>query len=92
LVACNVFNLPAVAYADIVPVLSSIAAALGKSLSDMVIFDPFYCQGSVRRHLAAHGFLNVINIKQVSQYARSSPDFGCLFSNFATGLLLESDS
>jgi hypothetical protein len=84
--------LPAVAYADIVPVLSSIAAALGKSHSDMVIFDPFYCQGSVRRHLAALGFPNVINVKQVSGYAYSLPDYDCFPSNFATGLLFESDS
>ena len=47
------------------PVLSSIATALGKSHSDIVIFDPFYCQGSVRRNLAALGFTNVINEKQV---------------------------
>lgn len=55
----------AVAYADIVPVLSSIAATIGKSHSDIVIFDPFYCEGSVCSNLAALGFPNVINKKQV---------------------------
>lgn len=63
----------AVAYADIVPVLCSLAAALGKSHSEMIIFDPFYCQGSVVRNLAALGFTNVINAKQVS--------FFCIFLN-----------
>jgi hypothetical protein len=55
----------AVAYADIVPVLSSIAESIGKSHNDLIIFDPFYCQGSVRCNLAALGFKNVINKKQV---------------------------
>ena len=66
----------AVAYADIVPVLCSLATALGKSHSEMIIFDPFYCQGSVVRNLAALGFTNVINAKQVS--------FFCIFLNWNT--------
>jgi hypothetical protein len=31
----------------------------------MIIFDPFFCQGSVLRNLAALGFPRVINRKQV---------------------------
>ena len=58
----------AVAYTDIVPVLSAIAASIGKSHSDLVIFDPFYCQGSVRSNLASLGFTNVINKKQVPNF------------------------
>jgi len=42
----------------------------------MIIFDPFYCQGSVLRNLAALGFTNVINAKQVS--------FFCIFLNWNT--------
>jgi hypothetical protein len=72
---------PAAAYADIVPVLSSIAAALGKSHSDMVIFDPFYCQGSVCRNLAALGFTNVVNRKQVPQ-SPETQTFWLMFLTF----------
>ena len=83
----------AVAYADIVPVLSSIAGTIGKSHKEIIIFDPFYCQGSVRSHLAALGFTNVINKKQV-QICGSIVVIGIfgLILHFASGFLLESDS
>jgi len=52
---------PREAYDDIAPVLRQIAAGLGKEPGQLAIWDPFYCNGAVIRHLAAAGFENVYN-------------------------------
>ena len=49
------------AYDDISPLLSHIAVLLGKERKDLMIYDPYYCNGSVIKHLAARGFETVYN-------------------------------
>ena len=49
------------AYAHIAPILSAIAAELGKTAEELVIYDPYFCQGSTIRRLASLGFPRVYN-------------------------------
>ncbi|CAB1111061.1 unnamed protein product [Ectocarpus sp. CCAP 1310/34] len=52
------------AYSDISPLLSALAAELGKPPQDLVIYDPYYCQGSTVGRLASLGFPRVHNRKE----------------------------
>ena len=52
---------PLRAYHDILPVLSRIAQGLGKDLKDLIIYDPYYCDGGVQRKLNSLGCHKVIN-------------------------------
>lgn len=49
------------AYADIAPLLRKYAALIGKTPSELAIYDPYFCAGSVKKHLGALGFENVYN-------------------------------
>ena len=49
------------AYAHIAPLLRLLAAALGTTPERLAIYDPYFCAGSVTRHLAAQGFPRVHN-------------------------------
>ena len=49
------------AYAHIAPLLRLLAAALGTTPEQLAIYDPYFCAGSVTRHLAAQGFPRVHN-------------------------------
>ena len=53
---------PLRAYEDLAPVLRALAAALNKSVADLRIYDPYYCNGTMKRHLGSLGFVNVSNI------------------------------
>jgi hypothetical protein len=55
------FETPAHAYADLMPVFRSLAEELHKSVEDIVIYDPYYCNGRVVTILQNLGFRNVIN-------------------------------
>ena len=55
------FETPKVAYSDITPLLNTVATALHKSASDLTIYDPYWCEGSMVEHLKDLGFPNVIN-------------------------------
>eukprot|EP00939_MAST-03C_sp_MAST-3C-sp1_P002921 g2921.t1 len=52
---------PFEAYEDIAPVLRLIAKKLGKSPEELRIYDPYYCAGSVTRHMKKLGFCDVYN-------------------------------
>jgi len=53
---------PVAAYAHVAVVLAHVAKLLGKARpGDLRIYDPYYCDGSVKRHLAALGFPRVYN-------------------------------
>lgn len=52
---------PFEAYEDITPVLRLIAKKLGKSPEELRIYDPYYCAGSVTRHMKKLGFCDVYN-------------------------------
>lgn len=49
------------AYADIAPLLGALAEEMGKAPAELVIYDPYYCQGSTVERLASAGFPNVYN-------------------------------
>jgi hypothetical protein len=55
------FETPSVAYGDLVPYLITVCASLGKEPGALVIYDPYYCQGAMKEHLAHWGFTTVIN-------------------------------
>ena len=52
---------PPEAYADVAAVLDLVAKKLGKDRSSLAIYDPYYCAGAMKAHLAALGFSNVRN-------------------------------
>ena len=49
------------AYTHIAGALQQLAATLGVAAAELRIYDPFYCNGAVERHLAALGFPCVHN-------------------------------
>ena len=49
------------AHENIANFLKALCGQLGKTPSELVIYDPYYCAGGTRRNLALIGFTNVIN-------------------------------
>lgn len=52
---------PEAAYRDIAGVLEFLALRMGKDRSNLSIYDPFFCEGSIVSRLGALGFQNVYN-------------------------------
>lgn len=52
---------PLRAYKHIEPILSSITSSLGKNKEDIILYDPYYCCGTMKKYLATLGYTNVIN-------------------------------
>lgn len=71
---------PFEAYQDVEPVLFRLASLLGRSKASVKLYDPFYCAGSVKRHLARLGFDSVRN-DNVDFYGAPTPQFDVLVSN-----------
>jgi hypothetical protein len=55
---------PVEAYADIAPFLKHLQEHNPDGHANLRIYDPYYCDGSVIRHLASLGFPNVYNRKE----------------------------
>ena len=75
---------PLVAYQHIKPVLETIAKHLGKTLADLAIYDPYYCEGSMVEKLAQLGLNNVYNrLEDFYQVCAENrvPDFDVLVTN-----------
>lgn len=75
---------PAAAYADIAPVLSWLAARVGKTDGELAIYDPYFCDGGVKRRLGALGFGNVYNAREDFYAARDAgtvPEYDVLVTN-----------
>jgi hypothetical protein len=49
------------AYEHVAPLLHQLAGRLGKPAAELAIYDPYFCAGSVVRHLNKLGFRNVYN-------------------------------
>lgn len=49
------------AYSDVQPFLELLAERLGKAHEKLRVWDPYYCTGSVKKHLGALGFTKVHN-------------------------------
>ena len=52
---------PPEAYAHIAPLLRLVARALGREPAELRVYDPYFCNGAVARHLTALGFPLVHN-------------------------------
>eukprot|EP01043_Picozoa_sp_COSAG02_P061170 COSAG02_NODE_8159_length_2685_cov_18.595901_2_plen_396_part_00 len=52
------------AYMHLAPMLNLLALKLAKKPSELAIYDPYFCAGSVTKHLAALGFANVYNTNE----------------------------
>ncbi|CAM9825134.1 unnamed protein product [Chrysoparadoxa australica] len=55
---------PLAAYMHIQPLLSSLAQRLGKEDQDLIVYDPYYCRGTMVERMESLGFSTVINSKQ----------------------------
>ena len=78
------FETSPAAYADIARGLDCVAKKLGKSRAELVIYDPYYCAGAMKAHLAALGFAAVLNEKTdcYAVWARGqTPAFDVLVTN-----------
>jgi hypothetical protein len=75
---------PFEAYRDIEPFLYRLSVALGKTKAQLKVYDPFYCEGSVKVHLKRLGFDSVYNenedfYKRIEE--KCVPDFDVLVTN-----------
>eukprot|EP01052_Picozoa_sp_SAG31_P019469 SAG31_NODE_1419_length_8430_cov_2.658024_8_plen_239_part_00 len=74
----------AIAYADVAPLLGRYARLVGTKERNLRIYDPYYCDGAVQRHLHALGFHEVINHKEdfyVQQSTHQVPSHDVLVTN-----------
>lgn len=55
------FETPRVAYEDIVPLLNSICKATGQTSKELLIYDPYWCKGTMIEILSGLGFPGAIN-------------------------------
>jgi hypothetical protein len=75
---------PFEAYRDVEPLLFQLAQRCGRSKAQLRIYDPYYCEGSMVRHLARLGFTDVYNRDEDCYAAWASggaPDFDVLVTN-----------
>lgn len=61
------------AYADLAPVLEWVAKTMGKDKSTLRVYDPYFCNGAVKRNLARLGFTTCYNERE-DFYARIAND------------------
>lgn len=75
---------PLEAYKDILPLLSSLARHNQKTLADLLVYDPYFCEGSMVERLNSLGVEKVYNKKE-DFYAilasRSTPPHDVLITN-----------
>jgi len=77
---------PANAYEDIIPLLERIAEIKGVSKEKLVLYDPYYCNGSVIDNLTTLGFPNVYNKKRrlLSEMGiKHTPSTRCIYNQSA---------
>ncbi|CAE8590786.1 unnamed protein product, partial [Polarella glacialis] len=75
---------PLEAYRELKPVLTKLAAVLGKSPEELRTFDPYFCTGRVKEHLASLGFPHVHNERAdfyAAAEAKKEPLFDVLITN-----------
>ena len=77
---------PLQSYKDIVPILNQLCKSYGgiNNTDSMKIYDPYYCDGSVVKHLSSLGFSNVYNKKEdcyVVWKSNSEPQYDVFLTN-----------
>lgn len=55
------FETPKKAYLDLQPILQIVCDGQAKTSSDVVVYDPYYCQGNMVKYLQELSFTNIIN-------------------------------
>lgn len=55
------FETPLIAYQHILPFLELVSKSVGKKMSDLIIYDPYFCQGQMKKLLNSLGCHKVIN-------------------------------
>jgi hypothetical protein len=78
------FETPLIAYTDILPMLLTLAKALNKKPEELIIYDPYYCQGGMVAMLAGMGFPKVINMNRdfyADVATKRIPDYDILITN-----------
>ena len=75
---------PLQSYKDILPILNKLCSSFGEEKHSMKIYDPYFCDGSVVKHLSSLGFSSVYNKKE-DCYAvwksNSEPRFDVFLTN-----------
>lgn len=69
---------------DVAVVLHHLCRVTGKAPSQLAVYDPFYCQGGIRRHYEALGFTNFIHRKRdfyADVVSGNLPDYDILVTN-----------
>lgn len=75
---------PFKAYRDIEPFLFALAKALKRTKGELKIYDPYFCEGSMKAHLRALGFESVYNENEdfyEKVATRSTPEYDVLVTN-----------
>ena len=78
------FETSLAAYRDIAPILDLYAQRLGKTRSQLRIYDPYFCAGAMVSHLQSLGFSNVHNTNTDCYRVwaeRRTPDYDVLLTN-----------
>ena len=75
---------PLQAYQDIVDILDKLASSMKKTRSSLRIYDPYYCDGGIKKKLASIGFTNVIHnnrdfYEDITE--KKIPEFDVLLTN-----------
>ena len=72
---------PLLAYQHISPILYKIAGRLRKQISELIVYDPFYCEGTVVENMKSLGFTSIYNRKEdfyAMQKNNTVPEFDVL--------------
>ena len=75
---------PMQAYKDLLDVLDRIAKSLNKKRSNLIIYDPYYCDGGVKKKLFSYGFTSVINRNRdfyEDIKKKNTPEYDVLITN-----------
>ncbi|KAL6752276.1 hypothetical protein V8C86DRAFT_2759339 [Haematococcus lacustris] len=78
------FETSRAALEDLGPCLQALAGRLGKPVHKLVLYDPFYCKGGVRRHWQALGFNHLIHRNRDFYHdvaTQQLPDYDILVTN-----------
>eukprot|EP00602_Paraphysomonas_sp_CaronLab_P001041 CAMPEP_0185033378 /NCGR_PEP_ID=MMETSP1103-20130426/22248_1 /TAXON_ID=36769 /ORGANISM="Paraphysomonas bandaiensis, Strain Caron Lab Isolate" /LENGTH=306 /DNA_ID=CAMNT_0027569617 /DNA_START=23 /DNA_END=943 /DNA_ORIENTATION=+ len=78
------FETPLQAYVDLLPALAEAAKDIDKPLHELIIYDPYYCDGKMMEMLTDMGFRNVVNKNRdfyVDIESNNIPEYDILVTN-----------
>jgi hypothetical protein len=81
---CDHFETSCLAYEHVKPVLDGMCEKLGRKKSELLLYDPYFCSGTVVKRLQSLGYSNVVH-ENVDFYHRiktkTVPNFDVLITN-----------